>query len=176
MAFVGASQLVLVVKNPPANAGDRRRFDPWVGKIPWRRAWQHTPVFLPGESHGQRSLEGSGPWFIRVGHDWSDLVCTHAVCSVMSESLWLYGLQGARGLASQAPPSIEFSRQDIPECVALFSSRASSQPRDRTHISCIAGRFFTTAASGKTRLTLIIPSTVPWREVLWLHHNNWEGT
>jgi len=27
-------------------------FDPWVGKIPWRRAWQFTPVFLPGESHG----------------------------------------------------------------------------------------------------------------------------
>ena len=61
--------MVLVVKNPPANAGDRCRFDPWVGKIPWRRAWQHTPVFLPGESHGQRSLEGSSPWFIRVGHD-----------------------------------------------------------------------------------------------------------
>ena len=34
----------------------RHRFDPWVGKIPWRRAWQPTPVFLPGESHGQRSL------------------------------------------------------------------------------------------------------------------------
>ena len=29
------------------------RFDPWVGKIPWRRAWQPTPVFLPGESHGR---------------------------------------------------------------------------------------------------------------------------
>ena len=36
----------------------RRRFDPWVGKIPWRRAWQPTLVFLPGESHGQRSLVG----------------------------------------------------------------------------------------------------------------------
>ena len=34
----------------------RRGFDPWVGKIPWRRAWQPTPVFLPGKSHGQRSL------------------------------------------------------------------------------------------------------------------------
>ena len=34
----------------------RHRFDPWVGKIPWRRAWQSTSVFLPGESHGQRSL------------------------------------------------------------------------------------------------------------------------
>ena len=36
-------------------------FDPWVGKIPWRRTWQPTPVFLPGESHGQRSLEGYSP-------------------------------------------------------------------------------------------------------------------
>ena len=36
-------------------------FDPWVGKIPWRRAWQPTAVFLPRESHGQRSLVGYGP-------------------------------------------------------------------------------------------------------------------
>ena len=34
-------------------------FYPWVRKIPWRRKWQVTPVFLPGESHGQRSLAGS---------------------------------------------------------------------------------------------------------------------
>ena len=40
-----------------ANAGD-----PWVGKIPWRRAWQPTLVFLPGESHGQRSLVSYSPW------------------------------------------------------------------------------------------------------------------
>ena len=39
----------------------RRRFNPWVGKIPWRRAWQPTPVFLPGESQGQGSLEGYSP-------------------------------------------------------------------------------------------------------------------
>ena len=50
-----------MVKNLPASAGDGKRlgFDPWVGKTPWRRAWQPTPVFLPGESHGQRSLAGS---------------------------------------------------------------------------------------------------------------------
>ena len=43
----------------PACQGRRQkslRFNPWVGKIPWRRAWQPTPVFLPGISHGQRSL------------------------------------------------------------------------------------------------------------------------
>ena len=37
------------------------RFDPWVRKIPWRREWQPTPVFLPGEFHGQRSLVGYSP-------------------------------------------------------------------------------------------------------------------
>ena len=42
----------------PKNCG----FDPWVGKIPWRREWQSMPVFLPGESHEQRSLMGSRPW------------------------------------------------------------------------------------------------------------------
>ena len=40
----------------------RHGSDPWVGKIPWRRAWQPTPVFLPGESHGQRSLAGYSLW------------------------------------------------------------------------------------------------------------------
>ena len=47
-----AFQVALVVKNPPANAGRCKRcgFDPWVEKIPWRRKWQPTPVFLPGES------------------------------------------------------------------------------------------------------------------------------
>ena len=57
-----ASQVIQVVKNLPANAGDMRfGLDPWVRKIPWRRAWQPTPVFLPGESYGQRSLAGSSP-------------------------------------------------------------------------------------------------------------------
>ena len=59
-----------MVKNPPANAGDgkTRGFDPWVGKIPSRKAWQPSPVSLPGESHGQRSLAGYSPW----GHKESD--------------------------------------------------------------------------------------------------------
>ena len=53
-ALHGASQAALVVKNLPANAGDMRQgFNPWVRKIPWRRAWQPTPGFWPGESHGQ---------------------------------------------------------------------------------------------------------------------------
>ena len=52
-----------MVKNPPANAGDMRGgFNPWVRKICSRRKWQPTPVFLSGESHGQRRLEGYSPW------------------------------------------------------------------------------------------------------------------
>ena len=55
-----ASHMALLVKNMPANAGDIRRhgFDAWVEKIPWKRAQQPTPVFLPGESHEQRNLVG----------------------------------------------------------------------------------------------------------------------
>ena len=47
-------------KEPPCQCRRHRRrgFDPWIGKMPWRRKWQSTPVFLPGESHGQRSLAG----------------------------------------------------------------------------------------------------------------------
>ena len=52
-----------MVKNQPANAGNKRLgFDPWVRKIPWRRKWQPTPVFLPGEFHGQGSLVGYSAW------------------------------------------------------------------------------------------------------------------
>ena len=40
----------------------RPGFDLWVGKIPWIREWQPTPVFFPGESHGQRNLWGYSPW------------------------------------------------------------------------------------------------------------------
>ena len=58
-----------MVKNPLASTGDMsHRFDPWVRKIHWRIAWKPTPVFLPGESHGQRSLAGYSPW----GHKESD--------------------------------------------------------------------------------------------------------
>ena len=60
----------------------RHGFDLWVRKISWRKAWQSTPVFLPGESNGQRSLAGFSPWgrrFPRVGHDWCDFACTYAL-------------------------------------------------------------------------------------------------
>ena len=55
--------MVQTIKNPAAV--QETGFDPWVGKIPWRREWQPTPVFLPGESHGQRSLVGYSPWALK---------------------------------------------------------------------------------------------------------------
>ena len=66
----------LAVNNPTAMQEMRHRrywFDPWVGKIPWRKAWQHTPIFLPGripctEETSRLYSIGSE----RVGQDWSD--------------------------------------------------------------------------------------------------------
>ena len=63
-----------VVKNHlPIQESWRATFSPWVGKIPWRRKWQPTPVFLPGKFHGQRSLAGYSPW----GHKESDTTGTN---------------------------------------------------------------------------------------------------
>ena len=59
----GGLPVVLVVKNLPSDAGDVRDVGliPELRRFPWRRKWQPTPVFLPGESHGQRKLAGYGP-------------------------------------------------------------------------------------------------------------------
>ena len=61
---------------------ERYGFHPWVWKIPWRRAWQLTPVFLPGESHGQRSLMGYSPW----GHTWIYVLIL--ISTILSRLLW----------------------------------------------------------------------------------------
>ena len=70
--------MALVVKNPPSM--QETGFDQRVGKIPWSRVWQPTPVFLPGKSHGQRSLVGCGPWRRK------ELDTTEATCLF----IWLY--------------------------------------------------------------------------------------
>ena len=54
------------------------RFDPWMGKIPWRRKWQPTPASLPGKSHWQRSLAGCNPKVAKSWTQQSDLACMHA--------------------------------------------------------------------------------------------------
>ena len=86
------SQVVLVVKNPPANATDKKHgFNPWVRKIPWRRAWQPTLVFLENpmnrEAHGLHTMGSQ-----RDGHNWSGLACTH-VCTLVTgwTGVWAVG-------------------------------------------------------------------------------------
>ena len=66
----------------------RCRFDPWVRKSPWRRAWQPTPVFLPTESHGQRGLTGYSP----QGHEESDKteVTWHACTQRHDQKKWFW--------------------------------------------------------------------------------------
>ena len=61
--FIGFSRW-LSGKEPACQCRRCKRcgFNPWVGKRPWRRAWQPTPVFLPGEFHRRRSLVGNSPW------------------------------------------------------------------------------------------------------------------
>ena len=69
------------IKNLSAMQEMQKTQVPRIGKIPWRRAWEPTPVFLPGESHGQRGLAAYIPWDRkRVRHDW-----VHA-CNVPSAS------------------------------------------------------------------------------------------
>ena len=87
-----ASQVALVVKNPPANAGDTGDVDS-VGKIPWRRAWQPTLVFLLGESHRWRSLVSYSP----QGPKKSDMTGQLTLPPFLITSL------GSRGLPA-APP------------------------------------------------------------------------
>jgi len=78
-----------VVKNPSACQCRRHGLNPWVRKIPWRRNWQPTPVFLSGKFHGQRSLVGYSPW----GHKESDMTewrHTHThTQSALQYCLWM---------------------------------------------------------------------------------------
>ena len=88
----------------------RCNFDPWVGKIPWRRQWQLTPVFFPGESHGQRSLVGYSSW----GHKtWTQLkqLRKHTISS--------------SGILSA---SVQFSSVQSLSCVRLCDSMQHARP------------------------------------------------
>ena len=76
----------------PSNGGNvkRRRFKLWATKIPWRRAWQPTPVFMPGECHGKRSLVAT-VHRAAVGHDRGDSACTHGMMEDFSQHRLVQG-------------------------------------------------------------------------------------
>ena len=69
-------------------------FDPWVGKTPWRREWQPTPVFLPREFHGQRGLAGYSPWDHKES-DMTEQLSLHFTSS--HKTPWEEGMKGKRG-------------------------------------------------------------------------------
>ena len=69
----------------------RHRFNPYVGKIPWRRTWQPNPVFSPGKSHGQRSLEGYSPWGLKESDITEGLRLSLSITKFYRFPWWLSG-------------------------------------------------------------------------------------
>ena len=86
-------------------------FDPWVEKIPWRRTWQTTPVFLPAESHGQRSLVGYSSWGCKEP-DTTERISMHTH-KVTQERITVSFLKVSR---SQAAHSFTFHRFPLLVC------------------------------------------------------------
>ena len=152
-----------MVKNPPGNAGNRCKgwgFDPWVGKIPWRRKWPPTPGFLPGESHGQRSLGGYSPWGCKESDTTEHtLKCQRLSALTLLQREWVCSgpsVSEAVKLAQSCPTLCDPMDCSLPrssthgilqarilEWVAISFSRRSSQPRDRSRVSRTVGRRFT---------------------------------
>ena len=81
-----ANYLAQMVKNRLAM--QEKGLDPWVRKIPWKKEWQPTPVFLPGKSHGQRGLVDYCPWGRkRIRHDSAQH--THIIWITLPKSITL---------------------------------------------------------------------------------------
>ena len=96
----------------------RPGFAPWVGKIPWRRKWEPTPVFLPGKSHGQRSLVGDSPWgHKRVGCRKNQSVYRFLIC------IWFLFI-------------LEF---ELNQCFHTFTNIVSTQSQQTTELLKMPG-------------------------------------
>ena len=137
-------------------------FDPRVGKIPWKRKWHSTPVFLPGKIHGQRGLVGYSPW----GHKESDMTWwlnnskAHTKLSVKmltTQSCRTCGPTDYRPLGSAV--------QEYWSGLPFPSPGDLPTPRDCTQGSCIAGstagRFFTIWATKEAQSLSIIYDKEP---------------
>ena len=79
-----------MIKDPQCG---RPAFDPWVGKIPWRRKWQPTLVLLPGESHGQRSLVGYSPWCRKESNMTEQLTLSYVCVCVCVYTTYMWNLK-----------------------------------------------------------------------------------
>ena len=96
-----ASQVAQMVKNLSAMWETQVRS---LGQeIPWRRAWQPIPAFLPGEFHRERSLAGYSPWGHRVGHNWVMLLYLKWIINkdltwgILLSVMWQPGWEGSLG-------------------------------------------------------------------------------
>ena len=129
MCMWGASPVAQVVKNLPAMQETRV---PSLGQEdPWRRKWQPTLVFLPGESHGQRSLLGYSPWGRkRVRHDWSDLAWACV------DVRWEQNPLNFKGILDQIFFSLQVEYYDLWTQIAAKSFSTSRTSRGIWRILC----------------------------------------
>ena len=126
------------------NAGDQGSI-PGVGKIPWKRAWQPTPVFLSGESHGQRSLAGCSPWGCKESDTTEHLPLSVFTCwrshpPVQTlQSLACRSRSRLRMFSTCSTPRVYFSMYVSPSDVPSFSLRAAMRASvSRSSISSVA--------------------------------------
>ena len=164
----------------------RYRFNPRIWKISWRRAWPPIPIFLPGESHGQGLHRVRHDWSnLACKHTWipvsllrferylflkSVLEDCLDVCVSLhgsSAAYWVYHLPFMKLFSSSwvrlfspfahchSDGAFKYYIQVL-ECVAFPFSRGSSQPRDRTQVSHIAGGIFSNWATREAPYTLSI--------------------
>ena len=125
-----ASRVVLVVRNLLTSAGDLRdgASIPESGKIPWRTVWQPIPVFLPGESHGQRSLAAT---VHRIAKSWTQLkrlsIAQHSTSCFIGISR-LIGTVRNHHFSRSAPLSIFPNSEFVPRCLNLSLMSSLTSP------------------------------------------------
>ena len=134
------------------------------GEDPLEKQRHPTPVLLPGEFHGQTSLAGQSAWGLKQ----SGTGLTNTFPCLELQETGKQGLSwtcegGLKVLVTQSCPTLwdpmdcsppgspvrGILQARILECIAIYFSRETSWPRDQTHVSCIAGGFFTVLAPGK---------------------------
>ena len=169
-----------MVKNLPT--GWRLKFDPWVGKMPWRRKWQTIPISLSGKSHGQRSLMdcslqgrtelGTTEWltpmlsllFMSTISYWQMPRWFLILALCVFSRVWLFVTPWT--VAHQAPMSMEFSQQEYWDRLPFPPIGDLPNPGiepESPASPALAGRFFTNVPPGKPNF-----STTLWWVSLYI--------
>ena len=171
----GASLVAQMIKNPPACR--RTGFNPWVGKIPWRREWQPTPLFLPEQFHGQRSLADPSPWGCKESDTIEQLTLTLSLPSRKarySEICMLSHFNHVRlcvtlwTIAYQALLYMGFSRQEYWSGLPRSSTGALPDPGTEPPSLALAGGFLTASATWESlHFRSAVPSLYGTRD--WFH-------